>query len=62
MKTVKVNEIGASIIFAKSAYGPNAVTEGRNNAKASGLNSHAEGMNDSAVIIVKNYNHENPDC
>lgn len=53
MKTVKVNKTRAGLVFAKSAYGPNAVAEGRNNTKALGLNSHAEGMNDSAVIIVK---------
>ena len=31
---------------------PNAVAEGRNNAKAFGLNAHAEGMNGAFVVIT----------
>ena len=42
------------LIFAKSAYMPNAVAEGRNDTKAFGLNAHAEGMN-GVVFRVKNY-------
>lgn len=39
------------LIFAKSAYGPNAVAEGRNNTKAFGFNAHAEGMSGAFVVI-----------
>ena len=40
------------LIFAKSAYIPNAVAEGRNNNKAFGFNAHAEGMNGAFVIVT----------
>ena len=39
------------LIFAKSAYGPNAVAEGRNDTKAFGFNAHAEGMNGAFVVF-----------
>jgi len=40
------------LIFARSAYMPNAVAEGRNNTKAFGFNAHAEGMNCSVVFTT----------
>jgi len=39
------------LIFAKSAYMPNTVAEGRNN-KAFGFNAHAEGMNGAFIVVT----------
>ena len=41
------------LIFAKSAYMPNAVAEGRNDTKAFGFNAHAEGKNGFVVFRIK---------
>jgi len=50
------------LIFAKSAYMPNAVDEGRNsrnNTKAFGFNAHAEGMNCTVLIKTRLCNSKN---